>query len=327
MVSRLGRPTTVVRAEDEDILARLAEDYYLKGHNQAQIASRYRISRSYVSRLLQKARDLGIVEISVRRAVSRDSGLEAQLRARYGLLEAVVVTSASRDDADILRLAGQEGARLVAEHCKPDDTVAVAWGTGVRAIVEALRPGQARAHHVVPMFGGSLVPTDISAADLVVNVARLLGASYDQLHAPWIVETIDLARSLWEQPEIAGVLMRGASADVALVGVGAVRFGSSALLFNDVYLNPKELTELATSAAVGDIGARIFDGDGNPCELGFNSRIIGPDLATVARIPNVIAVATGAEKGAAIRGALRGGLIKMLVTDDAAARVIVGRAD
>src|SRR5579859_2508800 len=196
-----------VSAEDAEILASIAEDYYVNGDNQDAIATRHQISRSYVSRLLRRARDLGIVEISVRRNVRRDAALETALRDRYGLARCMVVANDGAGPDLVLRRAGQVGASLLAEVVTPDSTVALSWGTGVRAVVEALRPGRIRARHVVQMFGGlSTAPTEIMSGELVAEAARQLGAKADRLHAPWLVESAKLARSLLEQQDIAAVL-------------------------------------------------------------------------------------------------------------------------
>jgi len=320
------RPSSTIRAEDAELLASIADDYYLKGFTQDRIASTYLISRSYVSRLVRRARDLGIVEIHIKHPVARLQRLETAVRQRFALREAVVVACPPGDDANSLVPAGQEGARLIAELVRPGETIAVAYGTGVRSVLDALRPNIVRAGHVVPLFGGSLVPTEINTTTLVVTAGRLLGASYDLLHAPWIVETPQLARALREQPEVAAVLARAAAADIAVVGIGAIGSGSSALLFNNAYLNEAELSELAVQGAVGDIAARIYDRAGRPCQLSFNARIIGPDLPMVRRIPTIVGVAVGRQKGPSILAALRGGLLDVLVTDGDAAEAVLEHA-
>src|SRR5205823_3626348 len=58
-----------VGAEDAEVLARIAEDYYVAGRNQQQIADDLKVSRSYVSRLLDRARTTGIVRITVNHPV------------------------------------------------------------------------------------------------------------------------------------------------------------------------------------------------------------------------------------------------------------------
>ena len=321
--------TTSVRArapspEDADVLASIAEDYYFNGQNQDAIATRHNISRSYVSRLLRRARDLGIVEIFVHRDIRRDTALETSLRDRYGLARCVVVTAAATDPDVVLRHAGQAAARLLAEVLGPDDTLGLSWGSGVRAVVEALTPGRAQAQRVVQMFGAlSTAPTDILSGELVAPAARALGASYDRLHAPWIVESAGVAQALLDQPDIAAVLRQGAAADVALVGIGAPGTGSSALLFNETYLSVHELREIREQGAVGDISGRLFDLDGRPCAVGAMDRIIGLELETIRQIPLVIGIATGRHKYLAIRAALRGGLVRALVTDSDAAREVL----
>ncbi len=304
-----------LRLEDAEVLARIAENYYVLGIRQEEIASQFNISRSYVSRLLDRARNRGIVEISIRHPVRREPFMEEQIRRRFGLRECIVMV-ADNGSAEPLKLAGEAAADYLCRVIEPDHTLALSWGTGIKSVIEALQSGRARARHVVQMFGGLTLPTnDISGSDLGGRLARALGASFQYLHAPWLVESADLAHALKSQPDVGEALRQAAAADIAYVGIGAVGTGSSALLFNETYLTQAELRELKKTRAVGDICGRVFDAEGHPCPVGFGGRIIGLDLATLKRIPTVAGVATGAQKGEAIRAALQGGLVDVLVTD------------
>ncbi len=321
--------TSVVRSrpvspEDAEILASIAEDYYVNGQNQDTIAVRHRISRSYVSRLLRRARELGIVEISVRRDIQRDIELENELRDRFGLQRCHVVAAGVHSPEIVLKRAGQVGATLVSEIIDRTSTLALSWGRGVRSVVEGMRPGKAEAGHVVQMFGGlSTAPSEILSGELVAEAARSLDATHDRLHAPWIVESADLARALLSEQDIARVLQRAASADVAVVGIGASGQGSSALLFNEMYLSRRELEEIDALPTVGDICGRIYDAQGNSCRASVMERIIGLRLEQLRQIPLVIGIATGLHKARAVEAALRGGLISALVTDSAIAREVL----
>lgn len=299
--------------DEADFLTRVAEDYYIAGRTQEEIARRFDISRSYVSRLLARARSTGLVEISINRPVGSEPELEADLRRYFGLKDAVVVADGPGDP---LQRAGQGAANYLMQTLTPDHVIAVSWGTGVKAVSEALRPGRARARHIVQMFGGLGFATyDVSGPDLVARLARSLGATFEYLHAPWLVESAELAASLVQQPDVAEVLARAAAADVACVGVGASGHGSSAILFNETYLKPDELAELKKQQAVGDVAGRSFDARGCPCPLSFDRRIIGLSLDSLKQIPVVIAVAVGERKGLALRAAVRGGLVNVVVTD------------
>ena len=317
-----------IGGDDVGVLARIAEDYYVGGRKQQEIADELQVSRSYVSRLLDRARATGIVKITIAHPLRTEPGLESELKHRFGLKHcAVVAEPTSRDPGASLALAGRAAAAYLLETIRPDDTLALSWGTAVQALVKAAHRGRARARHVVQIFGGlSVTVADISSPDLVRRMAWVLDAGFEFLHAPWIVASPSLAESLRTQPDVAAALARAAGADIAVVGIGAIREGSSSLLFNETYLKPSELAEFQAAGAVGDICARSFDLRGRPCRLSFNRRIVGLDLPRIHRIPLVIAVATGARKAVAIRGALEGNLIDSLITDQAAARAVMREA-
>lgn len=325
MSAMTGSPRSRVNTPEEaDLLANLAEDYYINGVNQDAIATRYRMSRSYVSRLLRRARETGIVEIRVHREIRRDHDLEIAMEKRFQLARCLVVDDAAADSRGSLRLAGELAVGILADVMSSDSTLGLAWGNGVRAVIAALTPGRISAKRVVQMFGGLIAaPAEIMSGELVAEAARAMGAQADRLHAPWIVESAELARSLLEQPDIAAVLQHAAEADVALAGIGARGRESSSLLFNDRYLTPTELDELNGARAVGDICGRLFDRQGQPCEVSMMGRVIGLEIEQICRIPYVIGIATGRQKAEAIRAALDGGLVRALVTDADAVRAIL----
>lgn len=298
------------------MLAQIAEDYYVGGRSQEEIASELRISRSYVSRLLNRARAMGIVEFSINHPIATEPELETEIRRRFGLKRCIVVADVTQNLPETLRIAGRSAARYLIETIRPDDTLAISWGTGIRAVIEALKPTPKGASHVVQMFGGmSLNTYGISGPDLVAKMARALNATYEYLHAPWLVDSAASAEALMQQPDVAGALASAATANVAFVGVGATGQGSSSLLFNNTYLMEHELTELVRERAVGDIAGRAFNSEGRPCQLSFDDRIIGLDLDRLSKIPVVVGIATGEHKGEALLAAVKGGFVNAVVTD------------
>ena len=75
--------------------------------------------------------------------------------------------------------------------------------------------------------------------------------------------------------------------------------------------------------AVGDILLRFFDVDGNPVESSLNDRVVSMELEQLKNIDRAIGIAGGSQKFSAIRGALRGGLINILITDSCTAGKLV----
>ena len=97
----------VIQITDQDkLLVKVARLYYDGGLTQVQISKQLRLSRQKVQRLLQTARNQGIVQISIRPIMGIIPELETSLEERFGLQEAVIVeTTAYEDQETILPVA------------------------------------------------------------------------------------------------------------------------------------------------------------------------------------------------------------------------------
>jgi DNA-binding transcriptional regulator LsrR (DeoR family) len=87
-----------------------------------------------------------------------------------------------------------------------------------------------------------------------------------------------------------------------------------------------EVAELRGVGAVGEICTRFFDIDGLPCDTSLDRRMVALDLSQLRSVPLVVGVACGRQKAAAILGAVRGGYVKSLVTDDITATDVLALA-
>ena len=66
---------------------------------------------------------------------------------------------------------------------------------------------------------------------------------------------------------------------------------------------------------MGEISYRFYDKDGKPVETPLNDRVIGITLEDLRKTDRVMALAGGESKTRAIAGALKLGVIDVLVTD------------
>ena len=79
----------MAKKETDDLMYNkilLAANLYYKNHfSQQEIAKRLNVSRPWVSKLLAKALELGIVKITIDSPLSGDSDLEETLQQKYNL--------------------------------------------------------------------------------------------------------------------------------------------------------------------------------------------------------------------------------------------------
>jgi len=297
--------------------------YYEMEMTQTDIGRRLSLSRSTVSRMLQRARDTGIVTITVNYEVLRDHALEDAMKSAFALREARVLRSRGRSFDSIRNGLGKLGASLLDESLDDNSTLGISYGRSLANTVELVRPRQVDGLTVVPIIGalGSENPL-IEGIDLTRQLATKLGARYRYLHAPLLVEDRRTRDLFLQEPTVNDVIQIAANADVVLIGIGSLQAQSSGIIWTG-YITRKERDWLDNIGVVGHMCAQFFDVRGNVLDIGINQRSISIGLKALGAIDNVIAVAGTTDKASAILGALNGGFIDSLVTDDRAARQVL----
>lgn len=310
--------------EDQEFMAKVAELYYLRDLTQQEIADRLGCSRPTISRLLRRSRAAGVVRIDVVHPNGRLHQVARELEKIFHLRDALVVPTRSESAAATRQALGQAATRYLERLLKGGEHIGISWGTTLAALVDQVRPRRL-SPMVVPLVGGlGQVTPGIHANDLARRLAAAYHGRVRLLHAPAVVAHQSVRDALLSDPAIRAVLELGRTVEVALVGIGALVRSST--LIQSGYFSTGDFTMLRERGAVGDICTRPFTAEGVPADQMLEGRILAVDLVDLRRTPVVIGVAGGVEKAPAILGALRGGLIKVLVTDQAAARTVLRMA-
>jgi DNA-binding transcriptional regulator LsrR (DeoR family) len=302
------------------LLADVAELYYVRGLKQSEIARERGFSRSAISRLLTEARDRKIIEIKINHPLQRATELERRLVNTFNLQSAFVVNRGISDYQTMLRQLGKLGAAYIEDNLSDHGVLAVAWGTASYEVASALKPRQKPGCTVVQMLGaiGKISP-HIDGNELVRTMASTLGARYQILHSPLVVESVSMRNALLKEGHIRDTLALAMQAEIAVVGIGSIDPEVSSLLRSG-YLSPEELIELTEQGAVGDIAANHYDMNGEVLDIDINQRAICVNISELIKTHcKIIGIAGGKRKALTILGALRGGLVHILVTDSVAA--------
>ena len=310
----------VSMTNNDEVLYRIARQYYVENLTQEEISRRLHVSRGYVSRLLQKCLDEGIVQVHIQYPFQTNASLEQELRKQFGLKDAVVVDPGHEGAA--LAAIGRAGAYYLQTAIEREDTLGVSWGSTLWQVVYHLIGSRDLKLGVVQLMGG-LANTD--ARTQPNEVARLFafafgGISY-YLSAPLYVEADDTAQALYHGSIVGSTIRKARTATIAVVGIGAIV--SSNMLFQGAGLPANTIARLQELGAVGDICGRFYRLDGTPCPSDIDRRTIAITHEELCRIPTVIGIATGDIKTQAILGALQGKLVNVFITDSKTAERVL----
>src|SRR5437899_2604103 len=157
------------------------------------------------------------------------------------------------------------------------------------------------------------------------ELARLLAIACPEsrvhyLHAPLLVDSAQIRASMLQDRSIRASLDAAARSDLALVGIGNLE--DSAPLVRYGHLSALDRRRLRKAGAIGDVCARFFTVEGEPVRE-LDDRLLAVDWETLRKTRSVVAVAAGADKVEATLGALRGGVVSSLVTDEWTAEEIL----
>ncbi|MFN8661338.1 MAG: sugar-binding domain-containing protein [Thermomicrobiales bacterium] len=324
------RPRAAVpSAEDrrEALLSQVAARYYLDHESQEEIARAIGRSVATVSRLLTRAEDAGVVQMDVIQPHAFVPSLQAALVKRFGLRVARVVHIAPAETHATIPRIGDFAARYLATILSQDSTLTIGWGSHIQAVALALPAMSLRDAHVVQGLGsrGASMPQLVHPR-LVQSIALRLEATPHFLPAPIITNSIAEKDAIGRDPYFGKVLELLCQTDVALLGIGPTNTQHSAITRNGI-LDEWELERIRSRGAVGEILGEFFDIQGRMVSAEFSRRVVGLREEHMRQAGTVLAVAGGEEKAAAILGALRSGLVHVLVTDSITTRAVLALAD
>lgn len=299
--------------------------YYEKNMTQMAISKMLGISRPTLSKLLKECREDGIVEIKIHDLQKQRHlvDLEIAIKDKFKLKDVRVVDCGGNNPADLHDSLGEAAASYLQRILASKMKVGLSWGKTLKAAMDHLKEDKSvRDLEVVTLIGGSGGMDSQIHANILCE--KFLGNYHGKgyfLYVPTIVDSPSLLNLLMSNTETGNILDRARKVDIAVVGIGPAVESSTVL--ETGYFGADLISELKRAGAVGDICSRFFDERGNICDLSINDRIFGITLQDLKKIKNVIGVAGGKEKVAAILGALRGRFINMLVTDEVSAKGIL----
>ena len=323
----VGRPTSTGMVSGDPqvrLMTKVAHMYHEQGIRQTEIADALHVSQAKVSRLLKRAGEVGIVKTIVVVSPGVHTELEARLELEFGLLEAVVVDVAG-DEAEIIAGLGSAGAGYLENTLTGGERIGISpWSQTLLAVVDRLRPLRtAGAESVIQLVGGvGASAVQVQANRLLDELATRIGARPSFVPAPGLVGSAAIRGGLLEDSTMVGITEQWSSLTMALVGIGSLH-PSPLLRQSGNAVAPDDESYLLSLGAVGDVCHRFFDAEGNLLPGAVDDRVVGIGPEQFRAVPRRVGLAGGKRKHDAIRAALQGGWVNVLVTDVGTARALL----
>lgn len=302
----------------EDAVYEAALMYYLQDETMEAIARRMAVSRSTVSRLLARARETGVVRISLQqpgessRAVSRDFERHFRVHAH------VVPVREGATDVQRLEQVAVVAGRLVSGWMHPGTVLGIAWGTTLSAVTAHLTPHPCPGSAVVQLNGAANpVTSGIPYAGSIISAAaEAFDSSVHHFPVPAFFDYATTREVMWRERSVRRVLAMQHRADVAVFGVGALSGSVASHVYAAGYLDEQDLDTLRAEQVVGDVCTVMLRADGSFSDIALNARATGPTPRDLAAVERRVCVASGTAKAAPLLAALRAGVVTDLVVDE-----------
>ena len=305
------------RINELRLIARIAQMYHVESKRQGEIAEIMHMSQATVSRMLKRAEQEDIVRTTVIPPPGTFAELEMALRERYSLTEAIVIDCSEDRDGAIMARIGEAAAHFLEVTLQQDEIIGVSsWSQTILRMVDNIHPFKnAKAKYIAQILGGmGDASVQTHATQLTARLARLTGGEPRLLLVQGITSSREAKLVMLADPVVRGTLDLFGRLTLAIVGIGAVE-PSELLARSGNVFSRQEMMMLQDAGAVGEISYRFYDKDGKPVETPLNERVIGISLEDLKKAGRVIALAGGESKTQAIAGALKLGVIDVLVTD------------
>jgi DNA-binding transcriptional regulator LsrR (DeoR family) len=319
--------TLMDKPEYLQTLVQVAIMYYNENLTQQEISSKLKTTRQTVSKLINEARNRGIVQIKIHNPLNDIETLALRLEETFNINKAIVLPGNFTDESLTRSIIAQRATEYISRLIDQKTlNIGLSWGRTVYNFIQFFEGiEKCRELNIFPLVGAS------SEAAPYFMVNEMIRVFAEKLHAkpnfiyspvnPGSSEEYGLFSRTLAYRTIASLWKK---IDLAIVGIGS--FHDKLETSRQEYPGEREIaSNLISKNVIGDICTNYFDIDGNIIKPSDYHRLISISEEDLRKVKRIVALAGGLEKVDAIIGALKTGLITDIILDEKTAREIFVR--
>lgn len=299
---------------EESLMVKAAWYYYFENMTQQAIADRLSVSRMRVIKLLEAARQNGVIQFRLRADGVAVAEQSRALMEKYHLKDVFLIPETDREDASPNEAIARAGAMYIADRLGDNACINVGYGDTLSRTLNHLATMVQNPVTCISLTGGvsNYLPNTRSS---IFNARLFL------MPAPLLASSPEMAAAMREETSVSEIIRMSELSSFTLVGIGPIT--ESATVFRTGVLGNTDMFYLKVHDAVGDVLGHFLDRDGQLIPSPIEDRLISTPLQQLKEMPNVVGLAAGADKIDAIRAVLRGGYLDILITDEPTATLLL----
>ena len=303
--------TNAVHYEDA-LMIKAAWYYYFENMTQQAIADRLSISRMRVIKLLDAARQNGVIQFRLRSDSVGMMEQSRELMQKYRRKQVFIVPEAEQVSQGTGSSA-RAGAVYVADRLGDSACVNAGYGDTLSRTLNHL---------------ATMVQTPVTCISLTGGVSYYLpngrsnvfNARLYLMPAPLLASSHEMA-AMRAEASVSEIIRMAKLSSFTLVGIGSMH--ETATIVRSGIITQNELFRLRMAGAVGDVLCHFVNENGELIPSDIEERLISTPLEQLRAMDNVVGLAAGAQKAEAIRAILRGGYLDVLITDEPTAALLL----
>lgn len=299
---------------EEELMIKIAWYYYIENLTQQEIAKILGINRIKILRLLDKAKENGLITFQIRNSSTKRLNMENSFKELFHLSDVLIIPTVPSSESLNDSLA-QAASMYINQRLKENSYINMGYGDTPSRILNYLAQRSENPINVISLTGG--VNYYLPNAQSNVFNARL-----HLIPSPLILNSSFIMEELKKEQAIQRISNMALLADFTVVGIGGIDPDTATIIKNAI-LTPDDYLFLSKQGAVGDILSHFIDIEGHPIDTELEKRLMSPALSDIEKFNNVIGVAGGAHKIEAIYATLTGNYLDVLITDESTASAIL----
>jgi DNA-binding transcriptional regulator LsrR (DeoR family) len=292
--------------------------YYREDKTQEDISKLLGVSRMRVIRLLDRAKQTGLVQFKIRDAYDVRMRAEKRLIESFALKDAFIIpTPPDAAPGEVNDAIADAAAMYINTRIKPNTFINIGYGDTTGKTLNNLARVAETPVNFISMTGGVSIY-------LPNTRSSVFNANLFLIPAPLIVSSKEMVHAIKEENPVKEIFRMVSLASFTIVGIGGMNDGAT-ILQSEV-LSKKEFLLLKMHGAMGDLLCHFFDKEGKVIITPLEDRLVSISLEVLKDLPNVTAVAAGKQKREAIKSALALGYIDILITNEDTAQWLIDQA-